>query len=116
MSPATDGFSAMINAFPITLTGWIYEPRKNRRKTSFSNQGTSRKFALKSKPEKFYADARARPDTRTALSRAGRIQDHGRAPVGARRGFGLGGHVRFSCALGRARATVSTRTLGSSKT
>src|SRR5436309_11928579 len=66
MSPATDGFSAMINAFPITLTGWIYEPCKNRRKTSFSNQGTSRKFALKSKPEKFSADARARPDTRAA--------------------------------------------------
>jgi len=50
ISLATDGFSAMINAFAMATTGWIYQPRTITFKTSFPSEGTWRKTFAKSKP------------------------------------------------------------------
>src|SRR2546425_484518 len=54
MSAATDGFSAIINAFPMAVTGPIYLPRKSARKTSFPSEGNVAKNLPEVKAGKFF--------------------------------------------------------------
>src|SRR2546429_7847309 len=53
MSLATDGFSAMINVFPMALAGWVYQSRENARKSSFSSGGNVAEKTVEVKAGKF---------------------------------------------------------------
>src|SRR5436190_9281851 len=53
MSLATDGFSAMINAFAMTLTGRSLQLRGNGHTFLFQTPETWRRMPSKSKPENF---------------------------------------------------------------
>src|SRR5882724_7600203 len=72
MSLATDGFSAMINVFPMALAGWLCQSRENGRKLSFSNGGNVAEKTVEVKAGKFLVAAVRR------LEVAGcRLQDAG---------------------------------------
>src|SRR6266705_1456046 len=60
MSLATDGFSAMINVFPMALAGWVYQWQENARKFSFSSGGNVAEKTVEVKAGKFLAVAGCR--------------------------------------------------------
>src|SRR6266513_4321089 len=78
MSVATDGFSAIINAFPMAVTGPIYLPRKFARKTSFASKGNVAKNLPEVKAGKFFVGPECSPpaarQTR-ALYKSARLDD-----------------------------------------
>src|SRR5947207_7675691 len=61
MSVATDGFSAIINSFPMAVTGPIYRPRKFARKTSFASKGNVAKNLPEVKAGKFFVRPECSP-------------------------------------------------------
>src|SRR2546428_3283278 len=60
MSLATDGFSAMINVFPMALAGWVYQSPENALKFSFSNGGNVAEKTVEVKAGKFLVAAGCR--------------------------------------------------------